>query len=39
MPNYAFERSLIDIMPSYGNRDDQLLAADLRALCPAQCER
>jgi len=39
MPNYAFERSVMDFVTNNGDRSDDLLAADLRALCPAQRER
>ena len=38
-PNYAFERSVMDVETNNGDYSDDLLAADMRAWCPAQRER
>jgi len=35
-PNYAFERSVMDVETNNGDYSDDLLAADMRAWCPAQ---
>ena len=38
-PNYAFERSMMDVMTTSGDCNDYSLGAELRAWCPAQRER
>jgi hypothetical protein len=38
-PNYAFERSVMDIRPNSSDGFDMILGTDLRAWCPAQRER
>jgi len=38
-PNYALERSVMDIRPNSSDGTDKILGADLRAWRPAQRER
>jgi len=38
-PNYAFERSVMEVATSSGNSADDLLSGELRVWCPAQRER
>jgi len=37
-PNYAFERSVMEMAPNSGKTADSLCGADPRAWCPAQRE-
>ena len=38
-PNFAFERSVMDVVTNDGDASDNLVASDLRAWLPAQRER